>query len=387
MTALTSAELTLLGLLVEKPRHGYEVEEVITARGMREWTEIGFSSIYYLLGRLRDRGLITELDTPKAGRGKARHVYGPTAEGRAECARAAEAAIAEVRPLFPPVLVGLANQPLIPPDRLHAALATRADALAAQAAAVRGTADAQRDAPDFVRALFDYSLAQLDAEQAWLSAYRASLHPGSTAMPTYDVKRELKDLYAPKNTTWAFVDVPEQQFLAVDGRGNPNTAQAYADAVAALYAVAYTIKFASKRDGGRDFVVAPLEGLWWSDTPANFTTHRAKDTWQWTMLISLPEWITKTAVEDARAAALAKKKLPAIAEVRHHTLHEGLCAQALHVGSYDDEGPLLAALHDEWLPAQNHRETGLHHEIYLSDPRRTDPAKLRTVLRQPVAAR
>jgi DNA-binding PadR family transcriptional regulator len=176
--ALTPAELTVLGLLVEKPRHGYEVEEVITARGMREWTEIGFSSIYYLLGRLRDRGLIAEIEPPKAGRGKARHVYAPTTAGRQECARAAEAAIAEVRPVFPPVLVGLANQPLIPPDRLRSALATRADALAAQTAAVRHAADAQRDAPDFVRALFDYSLNQLDAEQAWLSAYRASLHPG-----------------------------------------------------------------------------------------------------------------------------------------------------------------------------------------------------------------
>jgi len=380
MADLTPAELTLLGLLVEQPRHGYEVEEVITARGMREWTEIGFSSIYYLLGRLRDRGLITEVDSSKGGRGKARRVYGPTPEGRAECARAAEAAIAEVRPVFPPVLVGLANQPVIPPDRLRAALATRADALATQAAAVRRTADAQRDAPDFVRALFDYSLAQLDAEQAWLSAYRA-------APPAYDVKRELKALYAPKNTTWALVDVPEQKFLAIDGRGNPNTAPAYADAVAALYAVAYTLKFASKRDGGRDFVVAPLEGLWWSDTPANFTTHRAKDTWQWTMLISLPDWITTAAVEDARATALAKKKQPAIADVRHHTLHEGLSAQALHVGSYDDEGPLLASLHDEWLPAQGLRETGVHHEIYLSDPRRTDPAKLKTVLRQPVTTR
>lgn len=104
-------------------------------------------------------------------------MYGPTAAGHEECARAAEAAIAEVRPVFPPVLVGLANQPLIPPDRLRAALATRADALAAQTAAVRRAAEAQRDAPDFVRALFGYSLTQLDAEQAWLSAYRASLHP------------------------------------------------------------------------------------------------------------------------------------------------------------------------------------------------------------------
>lgn len=102
---LTPAELTLLGLLVEKPRHGYELDEVIDARGMREWTEIGFSSIYYLLTRLRDRGLIAEVDAPRAGRGKARRVYGPTSEGYGACARAAEAAVAELRPVFPPLLV------------------------------------------------------------------------------------------------------------------------------------------------------------------------------------------------------------------------------------------------------------------------------------------
>lgn len=174
-TPLTPAELTVLGLLVERPRHGYQLEEVIAERGMREWTEIGFSSIYYLLGRLRDRHLIVELDTPRAGRGRARRVFGPTDEGRAECARAAEAAVAEPRPVFPPILVALANQPVIPPDRLRDALATRAAALTEQVTRLRATAEAQPDAPPFVRAIFDYSLNQLDAEQAWLEAYRASL--------------------------------------------------------------------------------------------------------------------------------------------------------------------------------------------------------------------
>ncbi|MGH8792279.1 MAG: PadR family transcriptional regulator, partial [Stackebrandtia sp.] len=163
----TMAELTLLGLLVEKPRHGYELEEVIAARGMREWTEIGFSSIYYLLGKLRDRGLIAEIDTPRTGRGKARKVFAATADGRAGCARAAEAAVAELRPVFPPVLVGLANQPAIPRERLDAVLARRGAALAEKIAVVRAAADAQPSAPDFVRAIFDYSLCQLAAEQQW----------------------------------------------------------------------------------------------------------------------------------------------------------------------------------------------------------------------------
>lgn len=257
--------------------------------------------------------------------------------------------------MFPPVLVGLANQPVIPP--------------------------AQPDVPAFARAIFDYSLNQLDAG-AGIADRRAESGRELT-VAGYDVKRALKELYAPKNTAWALVEVPELRFIAIDGRGDPNTAQEYARAVEALYAVAYTIKFASKRDAGRDFVVGPLEGLWWSADPAAFTT-RAKDSWSWTLLLNQPDWITKDAVEDARQAALAKKKLPAIANIRPQTLHEGRCAQALHVGSYDDEGPALATLHETYLPANGLRESGLHHEVYLSDPRRTEPAKCKTVLRQPV---
>ncbi len=172
---LTAAELTLLGLLVEKARHGYELDEVIAARGMRDWTEIGFSSIYYLLTKLRDHGLITEIGPPRVGRGKARRVFAPTADGRQACARAAEAAVAELRPVLPPILVGLANQPVIPPERLRAALAHRAAALAERVAVIRRAADAQPHVPCFVRAIFDYSLNQLEAEQQWLSTYRAEL--------------------------------------------------------------------------------------------------------------------------------------------------------------------------------------------------------------------
>lgn len=195
----------------------------------------------------------------------------------------------------------------------------------------------------------------------------------------YDVKRELKGLYAPKNTTWSLVDVPELRYLAIDGHGDPNTSPAYAAAVEALYTVAYTVKFASQRD----HTVGPLEGLWYADDPAVFTT-RAKESWNWTMLLHQPDWITDELVDHARTTALAKKKLPAIAEVRPLTLHEGRCAQVLHTGPYDDEGPILATLHEEFLPANGLRESGHHHEIYLNDPRRTEPAKLRTVLRQPV---
>lgn len=198
----------------------------------------------------------------------------------------------------------------------------------------------------------------------------------------YDVKRDLRALYAPKNREWALLEVPPQRFLAVDGRGDPNTSAEYASAVAALYAVAYTLKFAGRREG-HDAVVGPLEGLWWAPDHSVFTS-RDKGAWHWRMLISQPDRVTAEAVAKAVEAALAKKRNPAIADVRHETLHEGTCAQVLHIGRYDDETPLLARLHDEYLPANNLTPAGLHHEIYLSDPRRAEPARLRTVLRQPV---
>ena len=190
----------------------------------------------------------------------------------------------------------------------------------------------------------------------------------------YDVKRDLKPFYAPRNREWALVDMPPQQFIAVDGVGDPNTSPDYRAAVEALYAVAYAVKFASKR-AGRDFVVAPLEGLWWSPNPEVFTA-RAKHAWHWRMLISQPAWITTGDIEDAMTA---KRRT-----VRHETLDEGRSAQVLHVGSYDDETPLMTCLHEEFLPANDLTPTGMHHEVYLGDPRRTAPERLRTVIRQPV---
>ncbi|MFJ8628484.1 GyrI-like domain-containing protein [Kitasatospora sp. NPDC093550] len=392
-SGLTAAELTLLGMLVEQPRHGYELEKVIAERGMREWTEIGFSSIYYLLTKLRRRGLIDQAAGSPPGGGKARQVYAATDAGRAACAAAAVEAIAVPHPLFPRVLVGLANQPAIEPEDLLAALDRRARALAERVEEVRRAASAAgasgAGAPGFVSAIFDYSMGQLEAEQAWLARYRASLdearRPGrSTTVAPYDVKREQKEFYAPKNTAWNVVDVPEQQYIGIDGTGDPNTAPAYAAAVEALYAVAYTVKFASKggADGG-DFVVGPLEALWWSERPEVFTT-REKDSWNWTALISMPAWITEETIEEAKRTALAKKKLPAVAEVRRLTLKEGLSAQVLHIGSYEDETPLMEELHQVFLEAEGLRPSGHHHEIYLGDPRRTAPEKLRTVVRQPV---
>ncbi|GAA2042042.1 GyrI-like domain-containing protein [Agromyces tropicus] len=198
-----------------------------------------------------------------------------------------------------------------------------------------------------------------------------------------DVKREHPDLYAPSAKEFALVDVPPMQFLAIDGEGDPNTAPAYRDAVEALFGVAYAAKFASRRALGRDVVVAPLEGLWWADDPAAFTTGE-RGAWKWTLLLHQPDWIERDAIDAAIAATRAKRGRPALDLLRLDVVDEGRSVQILHIGPYRDEAPTLARLHDEWMPRHGLTFNGPHHEIYLSDARRTAPERLRTVLRQPV---
>ncbi|MGZ3298515.1 MAG: GyrI-like domain-containing protein [Asticcacaulis sp.] len=202
-------------------------------------------------------------------------------------------------------------------------------------------------------------------------------------MSKIDFKTEYKPLYSAPRDDFTLVEVPPLTYLMVDGKGDPNTAPAYTEAVEALYALSYTLKFMSRHAFGRDYVVGPLEGLWWAEDVAAFTA-RQKDTWSWTMMILQPEWIMPAHLAAAKAEVLMKTGLPGIERARLERLEEGLCAQTLHLGSYDDEGPVLRRLHEAWLPARGLAETGRHHEIYLSDPRRTVTEKLRTILRQPV---
>lgn len=199
----------------------------------------------------------------------------------------------------------------------------------------------------------------------------------------YDIKKARPELYAPPKKDFVSVVVPPIDYLAIDGTGNPNTSADYTAAIEALYGLSYTLKFASKIRLGRDYAVGPLEGLWRSDNPGDFVSGN-KDTWNWTMLVSLPEWITDDHIQDARQTLVAKKNPAALPRVHRLHLDEGLSLQITHVGSYDDEAPTLARLHDEYMPEHGYTFNGDHHEIYLSDPRGTAPAKLKTVLRQPV---
>ncbi|AHW65357.1 hypothetical protein CGLY_14605 [Corynebacterium glyciniphilum AJ 3170] len=198
-----------------------------------------------------------------------------------------------------------------------------------------------------------------------------------------DLKKSLDSYRAPRGT-FRIVDVPPLRYIMIDGHGDPNTSPAYASALEAIYPVAYAMKFASKRELGRDYVVPPLEGLWWAEDMSTFTTHRDKSRWNWTMMIMVPDWVGSDMV-NAAVNQVKKKSSPArLGDVRLAELSEGLCVQTLHIGSFDDESAVLEQMHHNFIPDNALQLSGTHHEIYFSDPRKTGPEKLRTLLRQPV---
>ena len=198
-----------------------------------------------------------------------------------------------------------------------------------------------------------------------------------------DFKKTL-DGYQAKRGEFRVVEMPELQYLMIDGHGDPNTSTEFSTALETLYPVAYKLKFASKEELGRDYVVPPPEALWWAEGMAAFTTERDKSRWEWTLLLMVPDWITRELFGEVVELVGAKNPPSKLGELRLEALAEGLCVQTLHIGSFDDEGPVLAELHNEFIPAHGLEMTGKHHEIYLSDFRRVAPEKLRTILRQPV---
>lgn len=193
------------------------------------------------------------------------------------------------------------------------------------------------------------------------------------------------DSYQAQPGSFRIVEVPAQQYLMIDGHGDPNTATEYADALEALYPVAFKLKFASRRELGRDYVVPPLEGLWWAEDMSAFTVSRNKSQWDWTMMLMVPEWIDRRLLDATIEVVRAKGAPKRLSDVRLEGLAEGLCVQTLHVGSFDEEGPVLDRMHHEFIPENGLQMRGKHHEIYLSDVRKTAPEKLRTILRQPVS--
>jgi hypothetical protein len=201
-------------------------------------------------------------------------------------------------------------------------------------------------------------------------------------MQKIDYKKEYKTLYTPSTKTVSLVQVPEMNFLKLDGEGDPNTAVSYHLAIEALYSVSYTLKFMVKQGPmAIDYGVMPLEGLWWSQNMATFMED--KSTWQWTMIIMQPEFITPDLIQEAIQQAQKKKENPMLSQLRFESYNEGKAAQIMHIGTFDSEGPTVAKVH-AFIEASGCQISGLHHEIYLSDPRRTAPEKWKTIIRQPM---
>lgn len=200
-------------------------------------------------------------------------------------------------------------------------------------------------------------------------------------MAKRDYKKELKHLYGPSKKEFSVVDVPPMNFLMIDGHGDPNDNPDFQEGMEALYGVAYTIKFALKPQG-IEYVVPPSESLWWMEDMSEFSLE-TKDRWQWTLMIMQPDEVTQEIVAAAQGELARKKDPPALSKLRYERYHEGLSVQIMYLGAYADEGPTIARMH-EFIRENGYDFNGKHHEIYLGDPRRTAPEKLKTVIRQPV---
>jgi len=199
------------------------------------------------------------------------------------------------------------------------------------------------------------------------------------------MKEELRQLYHASAKEIVQVDVPALRFLMIDGQGDPNTSAAYAQAVEALFSVSYAAKFSVKKaPQAIDYAVMPLESLWWADDMSAFAAGD-KSNWKWTAMIMQPGFAADSLIDAAIVEVQKKKNLPGLPKLRLEQFAEGSCAQVLHIGPFSEEGPTIRRLH-EFIEARAVR-SGKHHEIYLSEIRRTDPAKWKTIIRQPMKLR
>ena len=203
-------------------------------------------------------------------------------------------------------------------------------------------------------------------------------------MRKIDYKKELKHLYRPSAKKVEAVDVPRMNFLMIDGKGDPNTSQEFKDAIGVLYPLSYTLKFMIKKGGiGVDYGVLPLEGLWWADDMSSFVDDR-REHWQWTLMIMQPELVTEEMVQEANEQVLKKKNPVSLPLVRFESFEEGKVAQIIHIGPFSEERPTVEKVHT-FIEERGSQRRGKHHEIYLSDIRRTAADNLRTIIRQPMS--
>jgi len=197
-------------------------------------------------------------------------------------------------------------------------------------------------------------------------------------------KKEFPEFYRPSSKKVEFVDVPEMRFFMIDGKGNPNNSEDYQEVMQTLYGVSFGLKMDfKKKPAGRDYVVPPLEGLWDMDIMEDWSMDN-KDGWQWTMMIRIPDFVPQKEIKKAIERVRKKKpeKAKKIDKLRVETYHEGKCAQIMHIGPYDAEGPTVEKLHKA-IKEKDYELEGHHHEIYIGDPRRAKPENLKTIIRQP----
>jgi hypothetical protein len=203
-------------------------------------------------------------------------------------------------------------------------------------------------------------------------------------MTKIDLKKQLKHLYSPSTAQISVVDVPAMNFVMIDGKGDPNKAPEYQDAIEALYSISYTLKFMVKKEQEIDYGVMPLEGMWWTDNMAEFNINN-KDDWKWTSMIVQPEYVSEGLFNRAVEQVANKKELPSLSRARFQSFHEGPAAQIMYIGPFADEGLTVEKIHN-YIKDNGYVFDGLtqkHHEIYLSDFRKTAPEKLKTIIRQP----
>lgn len=206
-------------------------------------------------------------------------------------------------------------------------------------------------------------------------------------MTKVDFKKAFKTEYAPSAKAASLAEIPPMSYLMIDGKGHPEDNPAWNESIEALYPLAFGLKFMFKKNtpptGYFDYVVPPLEGLWWlaKGDPGAYLQNR--EDWRWTMMIRQPDFITEEMVQEKLAEVQAKKGLPGLEKVRFEQMNEGLVVQIMHIGPFSEEPATLEVLHG-FIQENGYDFRGKHHEIYLSDPRRANPAKMKTVLRQPV---
>lgn len=379
MKKISNLEFVILSLISEQPVHGYQIEQLIIDRGMREWTDIGFSSIYHVLGKLQKQGYLTCRNETIGGR-PARNVFVITTQGSKLLHDEVLDRLSTPRAHSADFDLALICLPILSDEEIFEALESYRHALDLKTREVASKVKRfNGKAEPHVIALFDHSLHAMRSELKWITNYISKME---REMET-NQQQIFKQYYSPSAKEPQILEIPAMNFLMIDGHGDPNTDPGYSTAVSALYTLSYTLKFDLKKSGNSpDYKVYPLQGLWWSSNMNDFATGN-KSNWDWTMMIAQPEWITSSNIELTKTRAAAKVSPDVLEKVRFESYAEGTVVQLLHIGPYSAEGPNIARLH-AYARENGYELVGKHHEIYLGDPNRSASEKLKTIIRQPI---